>query len=713
MTREILCTLGPASLSEREIRRLADVGVSLFRINLSHTSLGALPGLVAKIRAQTDVPVCLDSEGAQIRTGRLAGGRITVHEHNVVRIHKAPIVGDPSALSLYPFGVTAYLNVGNLISIDFNSVLVQVIDKDADTLTVRVLTGGDIGQNKAVSVLDGEIALPAMTAKDIEAFRWGSANRIRHVALSFAHSGEDVDSCRALCAAETMVMAKIECLAALDRLEEIASRADALLIDRGDLSREILIERIPALQKRIIATARATNRKVYVATNLLESMITASTPTRAEVNDIYNTLLDGADGLVLAAETAIGKHPVGCVRMVARLIREFEEDQKVTPDIPLSVAFSPDPQGSILAHREHDPAALEGLENLTQLVCDEQDLIDAENIALGTYSPLTGFMTASSVMHVLEHGRLPTGAPWTIPILLQADPAIAQGLTRGERVCIVGPDNAVHSILEVTEVSRIRPERLALLWFGTSSPSHPGVARLLQKGDHLVAGDVTLARKRRRHQFELTPWQSRTIFASKGWNRIVSFRTHNIPSRVHEHIQRMLLEESGADGLLINAAARPGIAGDWTVDLIVRSYQMLLEASYLPSHQILLSTSPHYPRHCDMRDIIFRAICDKNFGCTHVVIGTTVDSPSLSERDRIAAQLQEVEIEPVFVEKLGWDPAARKFAPPGDTQAFPSSSAEIRRRLSRGELLPDWLIRPEIQDLLHAERAAGRPLFAA
>jgi pyruvate kinase len=712
MTREILCTLGPASLSEREIRRLADVGVSLFRINLSHTSLGALPGLVAKIRAQTDVPVCLDSEGAQIRTGRLAGGRITVHEHNVVRIHKAPIVGDPSALSLYPLGVTSYVNVGNLISIDFDSVLVQVIDKDADALTVRVLTGGDIGQNKAVSVLDGEIALPAMTAKDIEAFRWGSANSIRHVALSFAHSGEDVDSCRALCAPETMVMAKIECRAALDRLDEIASRADALLIDRGDLSREILIERIPALQKRIIATARAANRKVYVATNLLESMITASTPTRAEVNDIYNTLLDGADGLVLAAETAIGKHPVGCVRMVARLIREFEEDQEATRHTPLSVAFGPDP-ASILAQREHDPAALDGLENLTQLACDEQDLIDAENIALGTYAPLTGFMTASSVMYVLSHSRLPIGALWTIPILLQADSVTAQGLTRGERVCLVGPDNSIHSILEVTEVSRIRPEELALLWFGTSSSSHPGVARLLQKGDHLVAGDVTLVRKRHRHQFELTPWQSRTIFASKGWNRIVSFRTHNIPSRVHEHIQRMLLEESGADGLLINVAVRPGITGDWTVDLIVRSYQMLLEASFLPSHQILLSASPHYPRYCDTREIIFRAICDKNFGCTHVVIGTSVDSPSVSDRDRIAAQLQEVEIEPVFVEKLGWDPAAGKFAPPGDTKAFPSSSAEIRRRLSRGELLPDWLIRPEIQDLLHAERAAGRPLFAA
>jgi pyruvate kinase len=713
MTREILCTLGPSSLSEREIRRMAEVGVSLFRINLSHTSLGALPGVVAKIRAHTEVPVCLDSEGAQIRTGRLAGGRITVHEHNVLRIHKAPIVGDPSALSFYPLGVTSRLSIGNLISIDFNSVLVQVIDKDADALTVRVLTGGDIGQNKAVSILDGAIELPAMTAKDIEALKWGAANGIRHVALSFAHRGEDVDYCRSLCAAETMVMAKIECRAALDRLTEIASRADALLIDRGDLSREILVERIPALQKRIIAVARATDRKVYVATNLLESMLTSPTPTRAEVNDIYNTLLDGADGLVLAAETAIGKHPVECARMVARLIHEFEEEEKADTKTPLSAAFAPDPRAFALVRREYDPAELEGIETLKRVVGDEQDLIDAESIALGTYSPLTGFMNASMVMHVLENNRLPSGAPWTVPILLQVDSAVAEGLTPGERVCLVGPDDAVHSIVEVTEISRIEPEELSRLWFGTSSPSHPGVARLLQKGDRLIAGHVTLVRRRRCHQFELTPWQSRAIFASKGWNGIISFRTHNIPLRVHEFVQRTLLEENGADGLVINATVRPGVPGDWTVDLVVRSYQMLLEAGRLPSHQVLLSASQHFPRYCRSREIVLRAICDKNFGCTHVVIGTSVDSSADEDRDWIAAQLQEVKIEPVFVERLGWNPAAGEFSPLGDTSTNQHGGAEIRRRLSRGELLPDWLVRPEIQDLLHAERLTGQPLFAA
>jgi ATP sulfurylase len=665
-----------------------------------------LPGIIAKIRAHSQVPICLDSEGAQIRTGRLHGGRITVHEHNLLRIHKAPIIGDPSAISFYPPGVISCLTVGNLISIDFDSVLVQVIDKDADALTVRVLTGGDIGQNKAVSILDGEIALPPMTAKDIEALKWGAVNGIYNVALSFAHRGEDVDSCRALCSPETRVIAKIECRPALDHLSEIASRADAILIDRGDLSREVPIERIPALQKQIIATARFTDRKVYVATNLLESMITSPTPTRAEVNDIYNTLLDGADGLVLAAETAIGKHPVECARMVARLIREFEEDQKAASDTPFPIGLRAAPKAFTLVRQEYDPAISGELDTLRQLRGDEQDLIDAENIAQGAYSPLMGFMTVSTVEHVLEHSRLPSGAPWTMPVLLQVDSAVAKELNCGEHVCLVGPDNAIHSIIEVTEVSRINPETLATLWFGASNSSYPGAARLLKKGDHLVAGNVALAGKRRRHEFELTPWQSRAILASKGWNRIVSFRTHNIPSRVHEQVQRMLLEQSDADGLVVNIPVGLGIPGDWTVDFVVRSYQILLEAGHLPSDQVLLAVSPHYPRFCGSREIVFRAICDKNFGCTHVVIGTSIGGMGVSDRDRTIAQLRDVKIEPIFIERVGWGPSA------GDSTIAPSS-AEIRRRLSGGELLPDWLIRPEIQDLLHAERAAGRALFAA
>jgi pyruvate kinase len=169
-----------------------------------------------------------------------------------------------------------------------------------------------------------EIELPAITVKDRKAIEIGREMGVDHFALSFANRPEDVQEMRELIGPAATLISKIESRHGILNLVEIARLSDAILIDRGDLSRQVELEQIPGQQKDIIGRAKAIGRPVYVATNLLESMVHSTVPTLAEINDIYNTLADGVDGLVLAAETAVGKFPVGCVEMVIKVIVEFE-----------------------------------------------------------------------------------------------------------------------------------------------------------------------------------------------------------------------------------------------------------------------------------------------------------------------------------------------------------------------------------------------------
>ena len=297
--QQIICTLGPSSLNDFVIERLTDLGVSLLRINLSHTALEDVAEVVQFVLDRTEVPLCLDTEGAQVRTGSLAGDKIDISEHRIIEVPDHAIAGSAESFNLYPENTVELLEVGDLITIDFNAVLVQVIEKRGGGVTLRVINGGTIGQNKAVTVGRG-LDLPPLTEKDRKAVVIGHELGVRHFALSFANRAEDVDLLQEL-VGDSTIIAKIESLNGIRNMEAIGAKVDALLIDRGDLSREMPIQRIPGAQKKIIEAAKKAGTKVYVATNLLETMVDAPEPTRAEVNDIYNTLKDGADGLVLAA----------------------------------------------------------------------------------------------------------------------------------------------------------------------------------------------------------------------------------------------------------------------------------------------------------------------------------------------------------------------------------------------------------------------------
>jgi pyruvate kinase len=320
---QILCTLGPSSLRPDVIARLDERGVDLFRINLSHTPLEAVAPTIERIQRHSATPICLDTEGAQVRCGPMAPD-VTLEPGRTVRLTAAGgPPGTAERLGLQPLAALEALRPGAELGVDFNGARLRVAEVTPDGATAVVLEGGQVRSNKAVTV-DPAPLLPALSDKDHQAIAIGASMGVRHVALSFARRAEDVGLVRSLAGPGATVISKLESRAGVRGMDAVISASDAVLIDRGDLSREIPLEQVPFYQKVVVRRANRWNRPVYVATNLLESMVTSRHPTVAEANDIANTLLDGVHGLVLAAETAIGVDPVGTVDMVLRVVTAFE-----------------------------------------------------------------------------------------------------------------------------------------------------------------------------------------------------------------------------------------------------------------------------------------------------------------------------------------------------------------------------------------------------
>lgn len=717
-TPEILCTLGPASLDRRTIQRLEQSGAALFRINLSHTKVVDLPRIIETIREATEVPICLDTEGAQIRTGEFVDGSINLRDNSVVRVHFRRVPADDKNFNLYPLDIAKLLELGDFISIDFNSALVQVIGIDSDSVSMRVLRGGLVGQNKAVTV-ERDIPMPPLTEKDLAALKLGCEMNVSNFALSFAGRGEDVQQLRRLVGEDAFIISKIETRSGLDNLEEIAASSDALLIDRGDLSRQVPIELLPQTQKRIIQRAKKVGRPVYVATNLLESMVSTPTPTRAEINDIYNTLVDGADGLVLAAETAIGEYPIQCASMVSKVIRAFQRDEHDSEQYyPLdAVSLLTEPHGGQLVHREASAADLDDIDRLPHVAIAEKDLMDCEQFGYGTYSPLTGFMTRETLESVLYTNHLPNGVVWTLPILLQIGAESIEAFGPGDRIALTDEQGMVHSLLDVSEIYRYDLDSLAVQMFGTTSRNHPGVDRLMRRGDLFVAGDVTLVQPLeypyRRYLY--TPAQSRFIFTRLGWSQVVAFHSRNPAHRGHESIQMQALERTGADGIYINPVTGPKKRGDFLPEPILLSYQTLLEFGHYPKGKVVLGSFFTYSRYAGPREAVFTALCRKNMGCSHFIIGrdhTGVgDFYSRDANRELFESLGDIGVKPVFFETIGYNNETGKYELDRGQSLKMLSGTEVRETLRAGKHLPDWFMRDLVQEVLRAEMISGKPLF--
>lgn len=323
MKHKILATLGPASLNEKSVLKMTELGVDLFRVNLSHTKLKDVEKVVSLIQSWTDVPICLDSEGAQIRNQDMINEKVIFRKGTEIKIHNKYIVGDSENISFNPNNVIKQLEVGDRIRVDFNSVSLVITEKNKNFSKAIVEYTGSVGSNKAADT-DAKINIQPITHKDKEAFKLGLDMGISNFALSFTNTSKDVEEVRKIIGFDANLISKIESIEGVINLQEILPLVDQILIDRGDLSREVEIAKIPFVQRRIVSECLSQKVPVYVATNLLESMINFNLPTRAEANDVASTLLMGASGLVLAAETAIGKYPIESVDMINSIIKQYE-----------------------------------------------------------------------------------------------------------------------------------------------------------------------------------------------------------------------------------------------------------------------------------------------------------------------------------------------------------------------------------------------------
>jgi len=318
---KLFITLGPSTLNKNFLNSINSKYVKLLRINLSHTKIKDLKKIVLFIRKYSNIDICFDTEGAQVRTSKVINDKKQLIRNQIVHINKSNISN--SHITLTPNNIYKKLKLGDTLDIDFNSAKIKIIDENSSIYKCKVIESGSIGSNKSVSV-SRSINIPPFTDKDIKAFELANNLNIKNIALSFTSSEQDIKKLRKYFENDITITSKIESKKGLLNLNKILNEANNILIDRGDLSKEIPLPLIPKKQKEIISAANQRNVPVFVATNLLESMVTKKEPTRAEVNDIYNTLVDGADGLVLAAETAIGNYPIECIDMIIKVSKTLK-----------------------------------------------------------------------------------------------------------------------------------------------------------------------------------------------------------------------------------------------------------------------------------------------------------------------------------------------------------------------------------------------------
>lgn len=315
MKKEIFCTLGPSSINPKFLKFVNKKKVDLLRINMSHVSLKQLPKIITFVRKYTKIPLCIDTEGAQIRTKTKKN--FFFKPLTIFKIKK-----EKGLFNLYPVEIFDILKKGDILDIGFTGLEVKIISKNENYLKCKVVRGGYFENNKGVHLKNRKLKIDYLTKKDFQAIDIARKFKIKNYALSFTNTKHDVLNFNRLLKKENKIF-KLETKTALKNLSQILRLGKNFLIDRGDLSKDISIEQVPIAQRKILVKAKKSKKNIYVATNFLETMITNSIPTRGEVNDIYSTLELGAKGLVLAAETAIGKHPEECINVLKKMIKAF------------------------------------------------------------------------------------------------------------------------------------------------------------------------------------------------------------------------------------------------------------------------------------------------------------------------------------------------------------------------------------------------------
>ena len=321
---KLIATLGPSSLKPNIIKKLKK-DVSLFRLNMSHLNLSSLENNLKKLKGLNINNICIDTEGAQVRTVKVKKKFLAKKKRVYLSNERLRI---KNLIQLYPKFDLSKIKKNTSIKIGFEGLELKVKKNHKLFLECIIKEQGFLDSNKGVHFEDS-IKLDPLTKKDLSALEIGKKFKINYYALSFANSSEDVKLLRSKLNKNARIISKIETKMGFLNKKKISKYSDAILVDRGDLSRYIEISKIPLAQRLIINDAKKFSKEVYIATNLLETMINFSDPTRAESNDIYSSLESGCVGLVLAAETAIGKHPISCIKFLKECVKVHYAKEKL------------------------------------------------------------------------------------------------------------------------------------------------------------------------------------------------------------------------------------------------------------------------------------------------------------------------------------------------------------------------------------------------
>ena len=326
----VLATLGPASSTPEMIRELYLAGADAFRINMSHGAHADKIALITAIRALEKefgrpTTILFDLQGPKLRVGRFAESSVTLKTGQRFVLDRDATPGDAHRVNLPHREIFEALEPGARLLLDDGKLVLRVTSVAPERVETLVEVGGPLSNNKGLNVPDVVVPMAALTEKDRKDLAFALEQGADWIALSFVQRPEDVAEARRLIGGKAALLAKIEKPAAVERLEEILELADAVMVARGDLGVELPPERVPPLQKQIVETARRMGRPVVVATQMLESMIQAPTPTRAEVSDVATAIYDGADAVMLSAESAAGAWPCESVRMMDRIAVAVEQ----------------------------------------------------------------------------------------------------------------------------------------------------------------------------------------------------------------------------------------------------------------------------------------------------------------------------------------------------------------------------------------------------
>jgi ATP sulfurylase len=327
-------------------------------------------------------------------------------------------------------------------------------------------------------------------------------------------------------------------------------------------------------------------------------------------------------------------------------------------------------------------------------------------------------MDKTTLESVLAENRLPDGNTWTLPIVLQVSDQDAAGLAKGKRVALTDSSDEIIALIDVSDIYQMDTERFCTAVYGTNSTKHPGVVQTQSAGRYFVGGDVTLVRPAASsyRSFQFTPEQTRFLFRHKNWSRVVGFHTRNPPHRGHEYIQLAALERTGADGLYINPVTGPKKANDFRAEHVLASYQLMLENGIYPPGLALLGAFNTYSRYAGPREAVFTALCRKNMGCSHFVIGrdhTGVgDFYPVDGNRRMFESLGDLGITPVFFDAVGYNRQTEAYEESATADGLINiSGTQVRDMLRAREDFPTWFMRDEVQNMLRQRINSGTELF--